>query len=181
MAHPKKIVQPDDLPVRKTHSQVVTVAGGTLVFVAGMTSRSEKDASPVHHGDMRAQVRQVCQNIGRALRSVGADFSDVVKTTTFTTDVEEYHRVADERFKYFTSDLPTSALIGVKRLSAPELMVEIEAMAVIPAKRRKTRRWRGQSPQEERPPERDAHASRAGAVSHRDDRRGRAALSRGPT
>ena len=128
MAHPKKIVQPADLPVRTTHSQVVTVAGGTLVFVAGMTSRSEKDASPVHPGDMRAQIRQVCQNIGRALRSVGADFPDVVKTTTFTTDV-------DERFKYFTRDLPTSALIGVKRLSAPELMVEIEVMAVIPARR----------------------------------------------
>ena len=89
MARPKKIVQPADLPLRPTHSQVVTVTGGTLVFVAGMTSRSEKDASPVHRGDLRAQLRQVCQNIGRALRSVGADFSDVVKTTTFTTDVDE--------------------------------------------------------------------------------------------
>lgn len=137
MARPKKIVQPADLPVRETHSQVVTVTGGTLVFVAGMTSRSEKDASPVHPGDMRAQLRQVCQNIGRALRSVGADFPDVVKTTTFTTDVEAYHRVADERFKYFTRELPTSALIGVKRLSYPDLMVEIEVMAVIPAGRRK--------------------------------------------
>jgi 2-iminobutanoate/2-iminopropanoate deaminase len=133
MARPKKIVQPGDLPVRKTHSQVVTVTGGTLVFVAGMTSRSEVDASPVHPGDMRAQLRQVCENIGRALRSVGGDFSDVVKTTTFTTDVDEYHRVADERFKYFQRDLPTSALIGVQRLSHPDLMVEIEAMAVIPA------------------------------------------------
>ena len=135
MAHPNKIVQPADLPVRNTHSQLVTVTGGTLVFVAGMTSRSEKDASPVHPGDMRAQLRQVCQNIGRALRAVGADFSDVVKTTTFTTDIEEYQRVADERFKYFTRDLPTSALIGVKRLSAPDLMVEIEVMAAIPAGR----------------------------------------------
>ena len=71
---PKKIVQPADLPLRKTHSQVITVTGGTLVFVAGMTSRSEVDASPVHPGDMRAQLRQVCENIGRALRSVGADF-----------------------------------------------------------------------------------------------------------
>ena len=133
MPRPKTIVQPGDLPVRKTHSQVVTVTGGTLVFVAGMTSRSEVDASPVHPGDMRAQIRQVCENIGRALRSVGADFSDVVKTTTFTTDVDEYHRVADERFKYFQRDLPTSALIGVRRLSHLDLMVEIEAMAVIPA------------------------------------------------
>lgn len=137
MANPKKIVQPPDLPVRGTHSQVVTVTGGTLVFVAGMTSRSEKDATPVHPGDMRAQLRQVCENIGRALRSVGADFSDVVKTTTFTTDVDEYHRMSDERFKYFTKDLPTSALIGVKRLAEPDLMVEIEVMAVIPTERAK--------------------------------------------
>ena len=60
MANPKQIVQPSDLPVRKSHSQVVAVTGGTLVFIAGMTSRSEKDATPVHPGDMRAQLRQVC-------------------------------------------------------------------------------------------------------------------------
>ena len=120
MANPKRIVQPKDLPLRKSHSQVVTVTGGTLVFIAGMTSRSEKDAAPVHQGDMRAQLRQVCENIGRALRSVGGDFSDVVKTTTFTTDVHEYHRVSDERFKYFKKDLPTSTLIGISALEMPE-------------------------------------------------------------
>ena len=135
MANPKRIIQPKDLPLRPSHSQVVTVTGGTLVFIAGMTSRSEKDAAPVYRADMRAQLRQVCENIGRALRSVGGDFSDVVKTTTFTTDVEEYHRVSDERFKYFKKDLPTSALIGVVRLAHPDLMVEIEAMAVIPSDR----------------------------------------------
>ncbi|MCJ7641956.1 MAG: RidA family protein [Desulfobacterales bacterium] len=135
MANPKRIVQPKDLPLRKSHSQVVTVTGGTLVFIAGMTSRSEKDATPVHPGDMRAQLRQVCENIGRALRSVGGDFSDVVKTTTFITDIEEYHRVSDERLKYFKKDLPTSALIGVVRLAHPDLMIEIEAMAVIPSDR----------------------------------------------
>jgi len=135
MANPKRIVQPKDLPLRKSHSQVVTVTGGTLVFIAGMTSRSEKDATPVHPGDMRAQLRQVCENIGRALRSVGGDFSDVVKTTTFITDIEEYHRVSDERLKYFKKDLPTSALIGIVRLAHPDLMIEIEAMAVIPSDR----------------------------------------------
>ena len=93
----KKIVQPKDLPKRATHSQVVTVTGGTLVFIAGMTSRSEKDAAPVHAGNMHAQVRQVCENLGRALRS--------------------------------------GSLIGVKRLAHPDLMVEIEAMAVVPADR----------------------------------------------
>ena len=135
MSTPKRIVQPKDLPVRKSHSQVVTVTGGTLVFIAGMTSRSETDAQPVHRGDMRAQLRQCCENIGRALRAVGGDYADVVKTTTFTTDVDEYHRVNDERAKYFKSDLPTSALIGVVRLAHPDLMVELEVMAVIPTER----------------------------------------------
>jgi enamine deaminase RidA (YjgF/YER057c/UK114 family) len=135
MSNPKKIVQPKDLPVRKSHSQVVTVTGGTLVFIAGMTSRSEVDAQPVHRGDMRAQLRQCCENIGRALRAVGGDYADVVKTTTFTTDVEEYHRVNDERAKYFKSDLPTSVLIGVVCLAHPDLMVELEVMAVIPTER----------------------------------------------
>src|SRR4029077_12862896 len=132
MTNPKQIVQPADLPVRKSHSQVVAVTGGTLLFIAGVTSRSEKDATTVHHGDMRAQLRQVCENIGRALGSVGGDYADVVKTTTFTSDVDEYHRVRDERYKYFKTDLPTSALIGVKRLAHEDLMVEIECWAVIP-------------------------------------------------
>lgn len=135
MANPRKIVQPPDLPVRDSHSQVVAVTGGTLVFISGMTSRSEIDAKPVHPGDMRAQLRQVCENIGRALRSVGCDYSDVVKTTTFTTDVDEYQRVRDERYKYFKRDLPTSTLIGITRLADPLLMVEIECMAVIPTDR----------------------------------------------
>jgi enamine deaminase RidA (YjgF/YER057c/UK114 family) len=87
---------------------------------------------------MRAQLRKVYENIGRALRSVGADFSDVVKTTTFTTDVDEFRRVIiDERFKYFKRDLPTGTLIGVERLAHPDLMVEIEATAVIPTRRAK--------------------------------------------
>ena len=68
MDNPKRIVQPKDLPSRQSHSQIVTVTGGTLVFIAGMTSRSEKDAAPVYPGDMRAQLRQVCENIGRALK-----------------------------------------------------------------------------------------------------------------
>ena len=128
----KRIVQPKDLPHRGTHSQILGVAGGTLVFIAGMTARSEKDATPMHAGDMRAQVRQVCENLGRALRSVGGEFSDIVKTTIFTTDVEEFREANEIRYEYFKSDYPTGSLIGVKQLAHPDLMVEIEALAVVP-------------------------------------------------
>ena len=138
MTHPKKIVHPSELPRRTSHSQVVTVTGGTLVFVAGITSRNEKDPSIIMYpGDMRGQIRQTCENIRRALHAVGADFDDVVKTTTYTTDIPEYHRVVDERWKFFTRDLPTSALIGVSRLAEPEMLVEIECMAAIPTERLK--------------------------------------------
>lgn len=107
----KKIVQPKDLPKRATHSQVVTVTGGVLVFIPGMTSRSEKDAAPVHGGDMRAQVRQICENLARALRSVGGEFSDIVKTTIFTTDVDEFRNANEVRYEYFQSDYPTGSLM----------------------------------------------------------------------
>jgi hypothetical protein len=64
--------------------------------------------------------------------------STASQTTTLTTDVDEYHRVNDERYKYFKTDLPTSALIGEKRLAHEEL-TEIECMAVIPTERFKPR------------------------------------------
>ena len=126
MPRPKTIVEPRDLPVRKTHSQVITVTGGTLVFVAGMTSRSEVDASPVWPGDMRAQIRQVCENIGRALRSVGAEFSDVVKTTTYVTDIEEFFKHVDVRMEYFGPAMPTSTTVEVRRLAHADFLVEVD-------------------------------------------------------
>ena len=136
MSHPKKIVHPAELPRRTSHSQVITVTGGTLVFVAGITSRNEKDPAVIMYaGDMRGQIKQTCENIARALKSVGAGFEDVVKTTTYTTDIAEYHRASDERWKFFTKDLPTSALIGVKELAHPQMLVEIECMAVVPTDR----------------------------------------------
>jgi enamine deaminase RidA (YjgF/YER057c/UK114 family) len=97
MSNPNKIVQPKDLSVQQSHSQVVTVTGGTLVFIAGMTSRREIDAQPVHRGDMRAQLRQCCKNIGHALRAVGGDYADVVKTTTFATveRLERFERASE--------------------------------------------------------------------------------------
>ena len=84
---------------------------------------------------MRAQLRLVCENIGIALESVGALFADVVRTTTYTTDIDEYYRCSDERFKFFKDPLPTSTLLGVNRLGMPDMLVEIEVEAVIESHR----------------------------------------------
>lgn len=119
------------------YTPVVVVKTSELahIYVAGRTARAlNGDVEP--KGDMRGQIRRVCENIQVALQSVGATFDDVVRTVTYTTDIEEYYRVCDERFKFFKDPLPTSTLLGVK-LGMPDMLVEIEVEALMEPERLK--------------------------------------------
>ena len=104
------------------------------VYLSGRTSRT-LDGDVACKGDMRGQIREACIAVEIALDSVGATFSDVTRTTTYTTDIDAYFAVIDERFKYFKPPLPTSTLIGVERLAMPEMLVEIECEAIIETER----------------------------------------------
>ena len=79
---------------------------------------------------MRAQIRQVGENLRAALEATGATLDNLVKTTTFVTDIDEFFRHVDVRHDYLGVALPTSTTVEVRRLSHPDLMVEIEAIAV---------------------------------------------------
>jgi enamine deaminase RidA (YjgF/YER057c/UK114 family) len=79
---------------------------------------------------MRAQIVQTCENIKTALAAAGASLADVVKTTTFVTDIDEFMRHVDVRLRYFGAALPTSTTVEVRKLAQPDLLVEIEVMAV---------------------------------------------------
>ena len=118
---------------------VVKSAELAHIFLAGRTARLPNgDVHP--KGDMRGQIRLVCENIQKALESVGATFSDVVRTVTYTTDIDEYYRVCDERFKFFQEPLPTSTLLGINRLGMPDMLVEIEIEAMMEAERLKIKK-----------------------------------------
>ena len=132
MAKPKTIVQPGDLPVRKTHSQVITVTGGTLVFVAGMTSRSEVDASPVWPGDMRAQIRQVCENIKAAVEAAGGTMDDICRVDVYIRNMEQFEAIHKVRREYFREPLPASTMVEIVKMTHPDYLIEINAIAVIP-------------------------------------------------
>jgi enamine deaminase RidA (YjgF/YER057c/UK114 family) len=106
----------------------------THFYLAGRTSRT-LDGDVACKGDMRGQVREVCKAIQIALESVGATFSDITRTITYTTDMKAYFAAIDERFKFFKPPYPTSTLIGVACLAMPEMLVEIEAEAVIETSR----------------------------------------------
>ncbi len=118
------------------YTPVVVVKSSELahIFLAGRTARLLN--GEVHpKGDMRGQIRLICQNIQKALEGVGATFADVVRTVTYTTDIEEYYRVCDERFKFFKDPLPTSTLLGINKLGMPDMLVEIEVEAMMEAER----------------------------------------------
>ena len=79
---------------------------------------------------MREQIKQVGQNLRAALEEIGSSLDDLVKTTTFVTDIDEFFRHSDVRQEFLGAALPASTTVEVRRLSHPDLMVEIEAIAV---------------------------------------------------
>ena len=100
------------------------------IYVAGQTS-VQPNGDIGGTGDMGGQIRIVCEKVRQALGSVGATLDDVVRTITYTTDIEEYYRCVDERYKIFDNLLPTNTLLGVSRLAHPDMVVEIEAEAIV--------------------------------------------------
>ncbi len=112
------------------YAPVVTVVPGKLVFVSGLLSRNQ-NGEIVGKGDMGAQLGQVGENLRSALEAAGATLADLVRTQTFTTDIDEYFKHVDVRMKYLGASLPTSTTVEVRRLSHPDFLVEVEAIAVI--------------------------------------------------
>jgi 2-iminobutanoate/2-iminopropanoate deaminase len=108
----------------------VVASEKSLVFIAGQLSR-DKEGNIVGAGDMRDQIRQVGVNLRIALAAAGATVDDLVKTTTYVTDIDAFFRYPDVRAQIFGQSLPTSTTVEVRRLSHPDLMVEIEAIAMI--------------------------------------------------
>jgi reactive intermediate/imine deaminase len=106
------------------------VKAGNLLFIAGQVALDAK-GTLVGKDDMKAQVRQVLENLKSVLASQEADFSSVVKINIFTTDIEAFRGASDVREEYFRGNPPASTLVEIERLAQPDLLVEIEAIAVL--------------------------------------------------
>jgi enamine deaminase RidA (YjgF/YER057c/UK114 family) len=119
---------------RLLYAPVVTVENCRLVFVSGLLAR-DREANIVGKGDMGAQIRQVGENLKAALAAAGATLDDLVRTTTYVTDIEEFFRHIEVRHEYLGRALPTSTTVEVRRLAHPDFMVEIEAFAAVAAGR----------------------------------------------
>ena len=103
-----------------------------IVWCAGQTAM-DADGHPVHANDMRAQITYVLDNLEIVLAQSSLDLSHVMRLNYYTTDVNgffEAYPVLLERLKQ-ANCRPASTLLGVKRLAFPELLVEMEATALV--------------------------------------------------
>lgn len=115
-------------------SMGVIQGDGQVLYLKGQVSL-DRDGKIVGQGDMRAQTRQVVENIQTVLRAVGGEMSDVMSLTQYTTDIARFMTCGDIRKEYFAPPYPITTTVEVARLYDPNLMLEITAVAEVPRAR----------------------------------------------
>lgn len=131
-----ELFNPDGLPKPEVYRQVSVATGSRLVFLAGQVAR-DADGNHVGEGDFAAQVEQAYLNVGTALAGIGGSFDDVAKLTLYVVDWSPEKMsllgegVSRAAAKLGIDPVKPITLIGVAALGEPDLLVEVDATAVI--------------------------------------------------
>ncbi len=112
-------------------SHATTVeARGRLVFISGMTAHLP-DGSVAGVGDVEAQTRQVCENVKAAVEAAGGAMDDICRVDVYVRNMEHFETIHKVRREYFTAPLPASTMVEVTKMTHPDYLIEISAIAVI--------------------------------------------------
>lgn len=159
MAANIRFINPDTLTKPPTYTQVVEVTGpGRVVYISGQLATG-RDGNLVSR-DFRQQALQVFENLKAALAAVGASFKDVVKVNSYLADVADLPVLRDVRAGYLNAAaLPASTTLGGSSFAREGALLEVEVVAVLPAKATRTSASRRAA---KRAPRKSAKASAKG-------------------
>jgi enamine deaminase RidA (YjgF/YER057c/UK114 family) len=105
-------------------------ARGKLVFISGMTAH-QPDGTVAGVGDVEAQTRQVCENVKAAVEAAGGAMDDICRVDVFVRNMEHFDIIHQVRREYFAPPLPASTMVEVTKMTHPDYLVEISAIAVV--------------------------------------------------
>ncbi len=132
-----ELLNPPGIPAPEFYRQMAVATGTRTVYLAGQVARAA-DGTPVGAGDLAAQVEQAYVNVGTALAAVGGSFDDVAKVTLYIVDWSQEllaalgAGVAAAGGRLGTDPTKPVTLIPVAALGEPDLLVEVDAVAVLP-------------------------------------------------
>jgi 2-iminobutanoate/2-iminopropanoate deaminase len=129
----KKQVTSDKIRQPTGHFSQATIieARGKLVFISGMTSR-RADGSIAGIGDIEAQTKQVCENLKSAVEVAGGNMDDIVRVDVYVRNMEHFDQIHKVRREYFKAPAPASTMVEICKMTSPDYLIEINAIAVLP-------------------------------------------------
>ncbi len=127
----REYLKGDQRQQERAYSPAVKTRGGTTIYLAGHGGFQD-EAGKSYPGNFDAQVRVSFDRIRKTLERAGGSLDDIVTMTVFITDMANGTRFTQLRGEFFKEGrYPASAMIGIKELARPEMMVEIQAIAVV--------------------------------------------------
>jgi enamine deaminase RidA (YjgF/YER057c/UK114 family) len=125
-------INPKSLAKPTGYTHVVVAPDGRTVYIAGQVAFDSSGKVVGGAGDFAAQASQVYRNLELALKGVGGSLADLVKTTTYITNLEHLPALREARTRHLANfPPPANTLLVVSSLARPELLIEIEGVAVL--------------------------------------------------
>lgn len=129
---PRHEIQTDKIGKPSGHFSQATMieASGRLVFISGMLAKGA-DGKLIGVGDIAAQTRQVCENLKAAVEQAGGTLDDICRVDVYVRNMEHFDDIHKVRREYFSSPPPASTMVEITKMTTPDALIEINAIAVV--------------------------------------------------